>query len=120
MGIKRGEIYWIRGTRTEGSEQGGSKYRPGVIIQNDIGNAHSPTVIVAMMTDGGKRWLHTHVAVEPVGRLYKPSVVLLEQICTVDRRRLGNKIGRLPDYVLREVDEKIKVSLGLVEVAIGD
>lgn len=118
MTIKRGEIYWIRGTRTEGSEQGGAKWRPGLVIQNDVGNDRSPTVIVAMMTDGEKRWVHTHVAINPIGRLTKPSTILLEQIRTVDKTRISHKIAELPEKIMREVDQKLMISLGLITMEV--
>ena len=100
MNIKRGEIYYADLSPVIGSEQGG--IRPVLIIQNDVGNRYSPTVIVLAITgQQNKAHLPTHVSV-PAGDcgLLKDSVVLAEQIRTLDKRRLKEKIGSLPPEVM--------------------
>lgn len=99
--------------RVVGSEQGG--LRPVLIVQNDVGNKYSPTVIAAAITSKlGKTRLPTHIDVyaEKVG-LQRDSVVLLEQIRTIDKRRLKEKMGHLDDHMMQAVDEAISVSFGL-------
>ena len=113
MTIKRGDIYYADLSPVVGSEQGG--VRPVLIIQNDVGNRYSPTVIAAAITSKlGKARLPTHIDVyaNRVG-LAKDSVVLLEQIRTIDKKRLGEKMGHLDDDVMRAVDDAITVSFGL-------
>lgn len=112
--MKRGDIYYIDLTDEDlmGSEQGGQ--RPCLIIQNDKGNKYSTTVIVAVITSkGNKNELPTHVEVSKRGGLYKDSVVCLEQIRTVDKGRLLNKIAYLNDIEMRVVDVSLKISLGI-------
>ena len=96
-----------------GSEQGG--VRPVLIVQNDTGNRHSPTVIAAAITSQtGKARLPTHISVAPLScGLPKESIILLEQVRTLDKRRLREKMGRLDDGVMRKVDAAIAVSFGL-------
>ena len=111
--IKRGEIYYADLNPVIGSEQGG--VRPIVVLQNDVGNKYSPTVIAAAITSKlGKTRLPTHIDVyaEKVG-LQRDSVVLLEQIRTIDKRRLKEKMGHLDDHMMQAVDEAITVSFGL-------
>ena len=113
MSVKRGDIYYADLSPVVGSEQGG--LRPVLIIQNDIGNRYSPTVIAAAITSRlGKTKLPTHIDVyaERVG-LQKDSVVLLEQIRTLDKRRLKEKMGHLDEESMRLVDNAIAVSFGL-------
>lgn len=109
----RGDIYYVNLGSGIGSEQSGR--RPVVIIQNDIGNKHSPTVIVAAISSkvGMKAELPTHYQIEAAYGLQKPSVVLLEQIRTVDKRRLDRYIGRLPEKHIRGIDHALAVSVGL-------
>ena len=120
MNIKRGDIYYADLSPVVGSEQGG--LRPVLIIQNDVGNRYSPTVIAAAITSRmGKNRLPTHIDVhaEKVG-LAKDSVVLLEQIRTLDKRRLKEKLGHLDDGMMNEVNNAIAVSFGLGSTQIAD
>lgn len=113
MSIKRGDIYYADLSPVVGSEQGG--LRPVLIIQNDIGNRYSPTVIAAAITSRlGKTKLPTHIDVyaDRVG-LQRDSVILLEQVRTIDKQRLREKMGHLDDSVMSEVDDAISVSFGL-------
>ena len=113
MNIKRGDIYYADLSPVVGSEQGGE--RPVLIVQNDVGNKYSPTVIAAAITSRmGKTRLPTHIDVHAnkVG-LQKNSVILLEQIRTIDKRRLGEKMGHLDDETMTAVNEAISVSFGL-------
>ncbi|WP_373897536.1 type II toxin-antitoxin system PemK/MazF family toxin [Haloimpatiens sp. FM7315] len=111
--VKRGDIFYADLSPVVGSEQGG--VRPVIIIQNDIGNKYSPTVIVAAITSQiNKAKLPTHVEIssEEYG-LNKDSVVLLEQIRTLDKRRLKEKIGHMTDEDMGKVNESILISVGL-------
>ncbi len=113
--VKRGEVYFADLNPVVGSEQGGQ--RPVLIVQNDVGNKYSPTVIVAAITAKiSKAKLPTHVEVQKseVG-LLKDSVILLEQIRTIDKRRLIQKIGALTPDLMNEVDRALMISLGLFE-----
>jgi len=113
MNVSRGDIFYADLTPVVGCEQGG--VRPTLIIQNDIGNRYSPTVIVAAITSRmEKNPLPTHVPLtgEQIG-LRQNSVVMLEQIRTIDRSRLRAYLGRIGDECLRNVDEALGVSLGL-------
>ncbi len=113
MSIKRGDIYYADLSPVIGSEQGG--LRPVLIVQNDVGNKYSPTVIAAAITSRlGKAKLPTHIDVyaDKVG-LQKDSVILLEQIRTIDKKRLGEKMGHLDDDLMVAVDEAISISFGL-------
>ena len=111
--VKRGEIYYADLSPVVGSEQGG--VRPVLIVQNDTGNRHSPTVIAAAITSQlNKAKLPTHIEIE--ARTYglsKDSVILLEQVRTLDKRRLREKMGRLDEQVMGQVDDAIAVSFGL-------
>ena len=112
--VKRGDIYYADLSPVVGSEQGGM--RPVLIIQNDVGNKYSPTVIVAAITSRmGKTKLPTHIDVyaDKAG-VARDSVVLLEQLRTLDKRRLKEKRGHLEEEVMREIDTAIAVSLGLL------
>ncbi len=113
MSVKRGDIYYADLSPVIGSEQGG--LRPVLIVQNDIGNRYSPTVIAAAITSRmGKTKLPTHIDIyaDRAG-LAKDSVVLLEQIRTIDKRRLKEKIGHLDDGVMSTVNNAISISFGL-------
>jgi len=115
VNIKRGDIYYADLSPVVGSEQGG--LRPVLIVQNDIGNRYSPTVIAAAITSRlGKNKLPTHIDIyaSEVG-LAKDSIVLLEQIRTLDKRRLREKMGHLNESVMARVNDAIQVSFGLVE-----
>ena len=114
MNVKRGDIYYADLSPVVGSEQGG--LRPVLIIQNDVGNRYSPTVIAAAITSRmGKNRLPTHIDIhaDRVG-LAKDSVVLLEQIRTLDKRRLKEKMGHLDESMMRNVNSAIAVSFGLL------
>lgn len=113
MSVKRGDIYYADLSPVIGSEQGG--LRPVLIVQNDVGNKYSPTVIAAAITSRlGKAKLPTHIDVmaDKVG-LQKDSVILLEQIRTIDKKRLGEKMGHLDDNTMNAVNEAINISFGL-------
>ena len=113
--MRRGDIYYADLRPVIGSEQGG--IRPVLIVQNDTGNRHSPTVIAAAITSQtGKARLPTHINIAggSVG-LSKDSVILLEQIRTIDKRRLREHMGRLDDAHMAMVDDAIAVSFGLPE-----
>ena len=113
MSVKRGDIYYADLSPVVGSEQGG--LRPVLIIQNDIGNRYSPTVIAAAITSRmSKTHLPTHIDIfaDKAG-LSKDSVVLLEQIRTLDKKRLKEKMGHLDDDVMNVVNSAIAVSFGL-------
>ncbi|PZN04778.1 MULTISPECIES: type II toxin-antitoxin system PemK/MazF family toxin [Thermaerobacter] len=116
MEIRRGDIFFADLSPVIGSEQGG--IRPVLVIQNDVGNRYSPTTIVAAITSQiNKAKLPTHV--ELPARHYgleKDSVVLLEQIRTIDKRRLLERVARLDAGAMRRVDVALAISLGLREV----
>lgn len=116
MNIKRGEIYYAELNPVIGSEQGGT--RPVLVIQNNIGNQYSPTTIVAAITSQiSKAKLPTHVEVRSKrSGLEKDSVILTEQIRTIDKSRLKEKVAVLDPEVMLRVDEAIEVSLGLTEI----
>jgi mRNA interferase MazF len=116
MVVKRGDIYYANLSPVVGSEQGG--HRPVLVIQNDVGNKYSPTIIVVAITSQiSKAKLPTHVEINAKqSSLEKDSVILLEQLRTIDKRRLKEKVSHLSEDIMSLVDEAIKVSLGLVEV----
>ena len=111
--VKRGDIFYADLSPVVGSEQGGT--RPVLIVQNDTGNKHSPTVIAPAITSPtGKARLPTHIS--PSGHdvgLTKDSVVLLEQIRTIDKRRLREHMGHVDDGLMNQIDSAIAVSFGL-------
>ena len=113
--IKRGDIYYADLSPVVGSEQGG--IRPVLIIQNDIGNKYSPTVIVCAITSQlSKAKLPTHIELSSVKyNLPKDSVCLLEQIRTLDKRRLQEKVSYIDEQKQKEVDRAILISLGFFE-----
>ena len=113
MTIRRGDIFYADLSPVIGSEQGG--LRPVLIVQNDVGNRYSPTVIAAAITSKmGKNKLPTHIDVSaPEVGLAKDSVILLEQIRTLDKQRLKEKMGHLDDATMRVVNNAIQVSFGL-------
>ena len=117
--VKRGDIFYADLSPVIGSEQGG--IRPVLIIQNNVGNRHSPTVIAAAITSQiNKARLPTHIelAAQPYG-LSKDSVVLLEQVRTIDKKRLKERMGQLDDGVMHQVDEALAVSFGLAGEELG-
>lgn len=111
----RGDIYYADLGHGVGSEQEGC--RPVVIIQNNVGNKHSPTVIIASITSktGVKAKLPTHYYIDAEDGLELPSIVLLEQLCTVDKRCLGNFIGHLSEKHICGINHALAVSIGLIE-----
>ncbi|MCH5206090.1 MAG: type II toxin-antitoxin system PemK/MazF family toxin [Oscillospiraceae bacterium] len=113
MPVKRGEIYYADLSPVVGSEQGG--IRPVLIVQNDVGNKHSPTVIAAAITSKKeKTQLPTHIPVTAQScGLSKDSVVLLEQVRTLDKRRLKERMGELDSNSMAMVNGALQVSLGL-------
>ena len=113
MNIKRGEIYYADLSPVVGSEQGG--VRPVLIIQNDVGNRYSPTVIAAAITSQrDKTKLPTHISVEASDcGLAKDSIVLLEQVRTIDKQRLKERMGSLDGASMGMVDKALSVSFGL-------
>lgn len=113
MTVKRGEIYYADLSPVVGSEQGG--IRPVLIVQNDVGNKHSPTVIAAAITSKQeKSKLPTHISVQASScGLAKDSVVLLEQVRTLDKRRLKERMGELDQGSMAQVNDALQVSLGL-------
>ncbi|MGN0960860.1 MAG: type II toxin-antitoxin system PemK/MazF family toxin [Christensenellales bacterium] len=109
--IKRGELYYADLSPVVGSEQGG--VRPVLIVQNDVGNKYSPTVIVAAITSQiNKAKIPTHIELNTSYGLTKDSVLLLEQIRTLDKRRLREKIGILDDKCMENVNQALLISLG--------
>ncbi|MBR1731841.1 MAG: type II toxin-antitoxin system PemK/MazF family toxin [Ruminococcus sp.] len=113
MSIKRGDIYYADLSPVVGSEQGG--VRPVLIVQNDVGNRYSPTVIAAAITSQqSKAKLPTHIPIEAQGcGLSRNSVVLLEQIRTIDKQRLKERMGAVDDNSMSRVDNAISISFGL-------
>ena len=113
MSVKRGEIYYADLSPVVGSEQGGM--RPVLIVQNDVGNRHSPTVIAAAITSQrDKTHLPTHIEVQADKcGLSKDSIVLLEQIRTIDKKRLKDKMGELDLRSMDKVDTSLSISFGL-------
>lgn len=111
--ILRGQIYYADLDPSLGSEQGG--VRPVLVIQNDIGNRHSPTLIVAALTGQiyAKHNLPTHLLISSSVGLKMDSIVLLEQIRTIDRMRLLGFVGKLDEKAMRVVDERLLISLGI-------
>ena len=113
MSVKRGEIYYADLSPVVGSEQGG--IRPVLIVQNDIGNRHSPTVIAAAITSRlDKAKLPTHISLDASScGLTKDSIVLLEQIRTIDKRRLKDRMGAIDHESMTRVDNALSISFGL-------
>jgi len=111
--VKRGDIFYADLSPVIGSEQGG--VRPVLIVQNDIGNKYSPTVIAAAVTSQiNKANMPTHIEIDAQsGGLSKDSVILMEQIRTIDKERLRDKIGRLDDELMSQVDNAIAIRFGL-------
>lgn len=109
--VKRGDVYYADLSPVVGSEQGG--IRPVLIIQNDIGNRFSPTVIVAAKIQKAK--LPTHVEATRKDGFERDSVILLEQIRTIDKQRLTDKITHLDEDLMAKVNKALEVSLGVVE-----
>ena len=113
LSIKKGDLYFADLSPVTGSEQGG--VRPVLVVQNDVGNKYSPTIIVAAITSKkNKADLPTHVAIDADGNgLSKNSIILMEQLRTIDNRRLKERIGTIDKTRLPEVNEALSVSLGI-------
>ena len=113
MTVRRGDIYYADLSPVIGSEQGG--VRPVLIVQNDVGNKYSPTVIAAAITSQReKNNLPTHIKLEAHNcGLSKDSIVLLEQIRTIDKKRLRERMGALDNNSMTEVDKALSISFGL-------
>ena len=116
MIVKKGDLFFADLSPVVGSEQGG--VRPVLVVQNDVGNKYSPTIIgVAVTSQTGKAKLPTHVELKATqGRHNKNSVVLLEQLRTIDKQRLKERIGSLSESQLPVVDEALGVSLGIANL----
>ncbi len=115
MNIRRGDVFFADLSPVVGSEQGG--VRPVLVLQNDIGNRYSPTVIVAAVTSQiDKTKLPIHVEMGAADGLEKESVILLEQIRTLDKKRLREKVAHLDEQVMARVDDALAVSVGLKEI----
>ncbi|GAW92517.1 type II toxin-antitoxin system PemK/MazF family toxin [Calderihabitans maritimus] len=116
MYVRRGDIFYAELNPVVGSEQGGT--RPVLVIQNDIGNQYSPTTIVIAITSQiSKAKLPTHVELPPEkSGLEKDSVILAEQIRTIDKSRLKQKVATLGEEEMEKVNRAIEISLGLVEL----
>lgn len=115
--IKRGDIYYADLSPVVGSEQGG--VRPVVVVQNDIGNQYSNTVIVALVTSKNKKsTLPTHVCIDSEGSCFpRDSTILLEQVRTIDKNRLKNQVGCLKDSIMQQIDNALCVSFGIGAMA---
>lgn len=115
MNVKRGDVFFAELSPVVGSEQGGT--RPVLVIQNDIGNRFSPTVIIAAITAQiQKAKLPTHVEIDAKKYGFeRDSVILLEQLRTIDKSRLTDKITQLDDSLMEKVDEALEISVGLVK-----
>jgi len=111
--IKRGDIYYANLNPVIGSEQGGT--RPVLIVSNDIGNKHSPTVIIAPITSRihTKAKMPTHISIKDFDRLEKNSIILLEQIRTIDKQRLNSYIGWIGDNQIEAINHALVISLQL-------
>nr|WP_319487799.1 type II toxin-antitoxin system PemK/MazF family toxin [uncultured Caproiciproducens sp.] len=111
--ILRGDMYYADLSPVIGSEQGG--VRPVLIIQNNAGNKFSPTVVVAAITSKtcSKAKLPTHITLDAVHGLEKDSLVLLEQVRTIDRKRLNGYIGRLDEDTMEKINQALAISIGL-------
>ena len=113
MGLKRGEIFFAELNPVQGSEQGG--IRPVLVVQNDVGNSHSPTTIVLPITSRlTKAKLPTHVELTKVeSGLARDSVVLAEQIRTIDKQRLQQKVSSLDDRAMNKINHAMEISMGI-------
>ena len=113
--VRRGDIFYADLSPVVGSEQGG--LRPVLVVQNNKGNRYSPTVIVAAITAARQKApLPTHIAVSPeMSGLHKPSIVLLEQLRTLDKSRLIAYIGALREETMQQIDRALEASLGFQE-----
>ena len=116
VNVTRGDVFYADLNPVIGSEQGG--IRPVLVIQNDIGNKYSPTVIVSAITskiDKAKLPTHIEITAEK-SNLEKDSVILLEQIRTIDKKRLQRHVTRLNNNIMHKVNKAVEISLGLIEL----
>lgn len=113
MPVKRRDLFYVNLDPTKGSEQAGT--RPVLVVQNDVGNEYAPTVIIAPLTTQAfsKRYPTNVNIPKGTAGLKEDSTVLLSQIRTIDKSRLERRLGHLPSDLMRQVDEAIKISLGL-------
>lgn len=110
--IKRGDIYYADLNPAVGSEQGG--IRPVLVVQNDVGNCYSPTIIIAVLTSKSKKKLPTHISIHSgEGNIAMDSTVLLEQLRTIDKFRLQKYVGSISGETMDRIDRAMLVSLGL-------
>lgn len=116
MNVRRGDVYYAELNPVVGSEQGGT--RPVLVIQNDIGNQYSPTTVVAAITSQiQKAKLPTHVEIDSKkAGLERDSVILLEQIRTIDKSRLRQKVAFLDEEIMSKVNHGLEISLGLIDI----
>ena len=113
--VRRGDIFYADMGVNVGSEQNGM--RPVLVLQNDVGNEHSPTIIVAVLTSKVKKmYMPTHVYVGARFGLREESVVLTEQISTIDRKRLRGYVGTVDRPTMKKVEQAIQISLGMVQI----
>lgn len=114
MDIKWGDVVYVNFGENEGSEQGG--IRPAIIIQNDKGNEHAPTTIVASITSQEKKYLPTHVIIKPwQSGLDKISTIMFEQIRTIDKNRIMSKVGHInTDWLIEKIKRSLTISLNVV------
>ena len=117
--IRRGDVFYAELNPVVGSEQGGT--RPVLIISNNTGNRHSPTVIIAAITSRvhTKAKLPTHTSVKDFEGLDKDSIILLEQIRTIDKQRLKNHMGTMPNNIMARVDKALAISLSMKQQKAG-
>ena len=116
--IKRGDIFYADLNPVQGSEQSG--VRPVLIVQNALGNQHSPTVVIVPLTSSKKAFLPTHVRIARTGSLVADSTALCEHVRTIDRRRLDGYIGRINENTQMAVDAALAVSVGLDNIKMGE
>ncbi|MCF8011855.1 MAG: type II toxin-antitoxin system PemK/MazF family toxin [Clostridiales bacterium] len=116
MNLRRGDVYYADLSPVVGSEQGGT--RPVLVLQNNIGNQYSPTTIVAAITSQiAKAKLPTHVEMGPTdGGLNRNSVILLEQIRTIDKSRMLEKVTSLSEEMMEKVDQALEISVGIINI----
>lgn len=114
MDIKWGDVVFVNFGENEGSEQGG--IRPAIIIQNDKGNEHAPTTIVASITSQEKKYLPTHVIIKPwQSGLDKISTIMFEQIRTIDKNRIMSKVGHInTDWLIEKIKRSLTISLNVI------
>lgn len=111
MLIKRGDVFYADLNPVVGSEQGG--IRPVLVVQNNVGNRYSPTVVVLPLSTAKKHYLPTHIHIRCSKALPKDSVVLAEQIRTIDRDRLRDYVGSLDKEMMNKINEAMKISIGV-------